>query len=330
VCGQKYTTDEINAGRRTICPDCGKELVIPKPEIADDELPVLKRAEPPWSWAALTSIVLWGIAFYGLFAFNAIVLAFIPAFFLGMLGLHQTSRAKGKRRGQGFAMTGTLLPVLLAATGVIWPFTLYDLERHKRIHCVNNLKQIGIAMNNYHDSYGRFPAANVLDKAGRPLLSWRVDILPFLDKEELFRKFHLDEPWDSPHNKTLLTELPQIYSCAASQPGATTTTNYAVLVGPRMIFTGGPVGVKIEEITDDTSNTIMVVEVTELAPWTAPNDLSETSASAFVGAGSKHPGGMNALFADGSIRFIKRTISPGRLWSLMTRDGGEVFPADRY
>ena len=90
---------------------------------------------------------------------------------------------------------------------------------------MNNLKQIGIALHSYADVYGHFPPAAICDKKGKKLLSWRVAILPFIGQEALYRKFKLDEPWDSPRNKPLLDEIPNTYFClSASRPAPITAT----------------------------------------------------------------------------------------------------------
>ena len=85
-------------------------------------------------------------------------------------------------------MAASLLPAVSAAREC----------RSKNAAGANNLKQIGLAMHNFHDSYGGFPAAYSTDKNGKPLLSWRVHILPFVEGQALYRQFKLDEPWDSP------------------------------------------------------------------------------------------------------------------------------------
>src|SRR5262245_3961507 len=74
-----------------------------------------------------------------------------------------------------------------------------------------SLRYIGIAMNAYHAEYGRLPPAAVTDKGGRALYSWRVELLPYLEEEVLYNEFHLDEPWDSPHNKGFLKTTPRCY-----------------------------------------------------------------------------------------------------------------------
>src|SRR5207249_2796575 len=74
----------------------------------------------------------------------------------------------------------------------------------------NNLKQIGLAMHNYHDTYRHFPPQALTDKNGKPLLSWRVAVLPFIEQDNLYRQFKLDEPWDSEHNRKLLERMPKL------------------------------------------------------------------------------------------------------------------------
>jgi prepilin-type processing-associated H-X9-DG protein len=198
--------------------------------------------------------------------------------------------------------------------------------------CPNNLKQIGLAMYNYHDRHGCFPAAATYDDRGRPLLSWRVTILPFMEQESLYREFHLNEPWYSPHNKTLLGKMPAAFACPHNEDreGWAAMSTYQVIVGPQTMFTGGTAGVRRDDVTDGTANTILVVETNDLAPWTAPHAVAFLSASSLGTCGSAHPGGLNAAMADGAIRFIKSTIDPDVLWSLMTRNGGEVIGLEQY
>ena len=85
-----------------------------------------------------------------------------------------------------------------------------EIDAARRAQSMNNLKQFALAMHNYHDTNGKFPAASSFDKDGKPLLSWRVHVLPYLEQAELYKQFHLDEPWDSEHNKKLIEKMPNV------------------------------------------------------------------------------------------------------------------------
>jgi prepilin-type processing-associated H-X9-DG protein len=223
------------------------------------------------------------------------------------------------------------VPVLIA---LLLPATQAAREAARRAQCVNNLKQIGLAMHNHHSANNNFPG-NIVDKQGKPLLSWRVAILPYIEQNALYEKFKLDEPWDGPHNKELIQYMPNVYNCPSrvAEPKPTRTT-YQVFLGPGALFDkDGPTG--IQNVTDGTSNTMMVVEATNAVTWTKPDDLPFDQGPAFrpaalFGAGSNHPGGFNALFADGSVKFIKSSVNLAVLKALITRGGGEIVSADSY
>src|SRR5438093_7201056 len=85
-------------------------------------------------------------------------------------------------------------------------------EKEARQTSVNNLKQLALAMHNYHDTYGHLPPAALKNKKGKPLLSWRVALLPFVEEDKLYKEFRLDEPWDSAHNKKLLAKMPKLFA----------------------------------------------------------------------------------------------------------------------
>ncbi len=199
----------------------------------------------------------------------------------------------------------------------------------RRAQCVNNMKQIGLAFHNHHSSKNVFPSS-IRDKDGKPLLSWRVAILPYIEQQELYNKFHLDEPWDSEHNKELIKEMPQVYICPQRTKADDFTTTYRIFVDEGALFdTKGDVG--LQSVTDGTSNTLMVVEAKDSVIWTKPEELKfDPNSNGMQGLASQHPGGFNVLFADGSVRFIKTSISKQVLKALITRAGGEVISADSY
>ena len=223
---------------------------------------------------------------------------------------------------------GMTTPVLV---GMLLPAVQAAREAARRSQCVNNLKQIGLAMHNYVSVNGKLPQAAITDANGKPLLSWRVAILPFLEQRTLYEKFKLDEPWDSPHNKALLEEMPSTYACPSAPNPVKSVTNYRVWDGKGALFEKGR-AVKFAEVKDGLSQTLMVVEAKEAVPWTAPEELpfDPERPTPFFGAGSVHPGGMNALFGDGSVQFLRTSMTPEVLRGMITIAGGEIIaPGDR-
>jgi prepilin-type processing-associated H-X9-DG protein len=188
----------------------------------------------------------------------------------------------------------------------------------------NNLKQIGLAMHNYHDTYGAFPPAAIVDKDGKPLLSWRVAILPYLEYDALYKEFKLDEPWDSDNNKKLLPKIPKIYLVPDVNKDGDTNTHYQVFVGGGAVF--DPIqGTKLQAITDGSSNTLLCAEAETAVPWSKPDDLAFDPVMGVPKLGFLHMGVSNAAFCDGSVRAIKKgAITDDMLKALITRAGGEV------
>lgn len=195
----------------------------------------------------------------------------------------------------------------------------------RRMSSSNNLKQIALAMHNYHDVYKKFPPRASYASDGTPLLSWRVHLLPFLEQETLYKQFRLNEPWDSPHNRQLIEQIPSVYRnpSATSPP---THASYLVPCGKGSIFEGKE-GTSLSKITDGTSNTLLVLEVNDDASviWTKPDDLAYDVSKPLAGLGMSHLGGFNAAFADGSVRFFAVSIDPSLfLRLLMMADGQPI------
>jgi prepilin-type processing-associated H-X9-DG protein len=196
-----------------------------------------------------------------------------------------------------------------------------------RAQSANNLKQIGLAMHIYLDANRSFPPQAIYDKDGKALLSWRVLLLPYLEQNELYKEFKLDEPWDSKHNKKLLAKMPPVFKAPAGQNTTPFGTFYQGFVGKGAFFEGKR-GIGIADITDGTSNTIMVAEAAKDVPWSKPEDLPFEAGKAPPKLGGVFPNGFNAAFADGSVRFFLKTIKPANLRAYITRNGGEVRSLD--
>jgi hypothetical protein len=214
---------------------------------------------------------------------------------------------------------------LLASVGVHNAFRDYQRQQ-----CFGQLKRLGVAMHEYNEKHGHFPAPAIFGRDGKPLLSWRVELLPFLGYHSLYERFRLDEPWDSPHNRALLSEMPKEFGCPAGPGRRSGKTSYMVIVGPQN--DGNSVntafvpdrGSDIRHFTDGTSNTILVLETDRFAPWTKPDDLQWAKGGVLPRLNSPHADGTHALFADGMTRFLKATIDPNVLLALITMNGGEV------
>jgi hypothetical protein len=140
------------------------------------------------------------------------------------------------------------------------------------MQAANHLKQISLAFHSYHDQHGRLPPAVVRDAAGKPLHSWRVLLLPYLEQDVLYLEFHLDEPWDSPHNLALLSRMPKVYGSPEVQPAEPFHTFLQVITGPGTAFDGGKITFP-KDIPDGMMNTFLVVEAGEAVPWTKPIDV---------------------------------------------------------
>ena len=216
------------------------------------------------------------------------------------------------------AVAGALIALLM-------PNVQAAREAARRVQCINNLKQIALAMHNYHSANNAFPRATISDEKVKPLLSWRVAIVPYVGQQELYSKFKLDEPWDSPHNKALLKEMPPTYLCPNRTNFEPSTTTYQVFVGHGALFEKDQ-DIAIANVTDGTSNTIMVVEAKEAVPWTKPADLSFDPQAApwLFGAGSPHPSGFNVSAGDGAGRFLNTTVNLNVVRALITRSSGEI------
>ncbi|MBN1591589.1 MAG: DUF1559 domain-containing protein [Pirellulales bacterium] len=204
-------------------------------------------------------------------------------------------------------------------------------DNAQRVQSMNNLKMIGLAMHNWHDAHKTFPAAASYDKDGRPLLSWRVHILPYvMDDPRLYGEFHLDEPWDSPHNKKLIARMPTVYRSPASKLSDKGRTNYVVATGEGTVFSGKK-GTSIRDITDGTSATIMVVEAddTHAPVWTKPEDLPFDPTQPRRGLGGlRDDKCFMATFCDGSVHALSPDIAPEVLRRLFLKADGEVVNYD--
>lgn len=200
----------------------------------------------------------------------------------------------------------------------------------RRAQSINYAKQIVLAVHNYESTNRHFPAAASKAANGKPGLSWRVHILPFLDEQTLYNEFRLDEPWDSEHNKALIKKIPDAYRSPASS-AELGKTNFLAVGGPDALISGVDKGTRVGEARDGLSNTIMVVEVNDerAVEWTKPGDFVWKEDKPAEGLGGLYPGGFVVALGDGSVRFINHDIKPQVLAAMFTKSKGEsVEPED--
>jgi Protein of unknown function (DUF1559) len=198
-----------------------------------------------------------------------------------------------------------------------------------RDQSANNLKEIGLAMLNYESEKRKMPPRAVFDKEGKPLLSWRVLILPYMEEAALYQQFHLDEPWDSEHNKALLAKMPKAYGDPQQKTDAGKTV-YLAVVGKGFGFEGKE-PLRLAAMLDGTSKTAAVVEASaeNAVPWTKPDDWEPDENNLLKGLADTQPGGaFQVVFFDCHVDNIKRTIDPKILKSILTRNGGEPYGYD--
>jgi Protein of unknown function (DUF1559) len=210
------------------------------------------------------------------------------------------------------------------AIALVLPALQASREGARRAQCLKNLKQIGAGFQAYYTAKKTFPQAAITDRLGKPLLSWRVAILPYIGHVALYSKFKRNEPWDSQHNKALLKEMPSTYGCLSRSDAEPYSTNYQVFSGKGAMFEKRQ-DISLFGVTDEKSSTLLVVEAKQGVPWTKPADLTFDPAvpPSLYGAGSSHPGVFDALFLDGSVRFIKLVVDPKMFRALITRHAGE-------
>lgn len=222
-----------------------------------------------------------------------------------------------------FVVVIAILGVLIA---LMMPAVSTPRSATRRTQCKNNLKQILLALHNYHDQYQAFPPAWTVDASGRRLHSWRTLILPFADHQPLYAKIDLSKPWDDPVNAEAAKQTPVIYSCPSVtlDPGRTV---YLGLVGEDAVLrptTPRP----ISEITDGTSNTVAVIEVTakQAVPWMAPQDADLQMFVSLKGqTDSHHTGGEHVGMADGAVRFLSSDRNEETRRGLFTVANGETI-----
>jgi hypothetical protein len=237
-----------------------------------------------------------------------------------------------------------ILCLVLLGWLLMMPAVQSSREASPRMQCANNMRQIGLAILSYESTYKCFPPAYIADTNGKPMHSWRVLILPFLECRGLYGQYDFNEPWNGPNNKKLLANRPLLYACpsdgVALTPG-TPTTSYLAVVGTKAAWRGDkPLGIRNPAPIDHRPDTIMLIETANsTVQWTEPKDFSlddlatavqRDSAPVIKGPHMRSngyfyhdtPGGINVVFVDSHERFLPATnLTPDRLSKLLAIGG---------
>lgn len=290
----------------------------------------------------------------GLLSLFLTILTGLPAIVLGAFALRDIKRGKGRAGGQGFAIAGITLGclgslMLLAHLFITVPAIFAGVEAGRQAESRNNLKQIGLAMHNHHDTHGgELPPAFSVDSNGNPLLSWRVHILPFIEQGNLYDKFKLDESWDSPHNKKLIDQMPDLYRSPGADTGEVETVYLAVVgqdgPGSETAFRKDGEGRTFADFRDGSASTILVVEANEdqAVVWTKPADWEFAPEEPRRGLGELRQihfdergrfvkeSAFTALFADGSVRMVSNSEDDQTVRRHFCRNDSELLgiPSD--
>ncbi len=214
----------------------------------------------------------------------------------------------------------------------------------------NNLKQIGLALHNFHDAHNRFPPAVINGPNGKPWHSWRVLLLPYLDEVALYNSYHFDEPWDGPHNKKLLEKIPAVFSDPIHGENKDHYTHYVAIRGENMAFDNEGTdfdgenvpfdgGRWIADFTDGTSNTLLVGPASpeQKIPWMKPEDVEFEDSVPDLGKKGSFPTPFRIdgkqvgpfLCCDGRVIGLPEGFSGERLFPMLTRNGGEILVWDQ-
>jgi type II secretory pathway pseudopilin PulG len=252
-------------------------------------------------------------------------------------------KAAGAGAGIGTVLLivgGIALVVLLGCGGVMAALLLPAVQAARtsarQMQSMNNEKQILLALHNYHDVNGTFPPAYIADKDGKPMTSWRVLILPYIEQQGLASQYDYTKPWDSPENMQVAQNIPQVYRSPLEEtnPQNRLHTSYLFFAGKGSAFETSPVS--MNSITDGTSNTLVLAEINNSGViWTQPTDLDTAQLDFMIHStkegrpgqlNTNSPRGLNVGLMDGSVRVLPKDTPAMDIKSAVDpRDGRAVM-----
>ena len=222
-------------------------------------------------------------------------------------------------------------------------------EAENRARARRDLRTLAQAMQKYEFANSHLPAPAICDKAGKPLLSWRVTLLPSLGEDKLYKQFRMDEAWDGPHNKELLAKMPRVFMPVGVKPRVPNLTFYQVFVGTGAVFDDNRLPLKSDLGTgamgglagmphatrggpltfrDIPNNTILIAEAGVAVPWTKPGDIPYEATKPLPALGGQFASVINVAYADGSVHSLPKTLSEATIRARISRAGEQVDSLD--
>lgn len=206
-------------------------------------------------------------------------------------------------------------------------------EAARESTCQGRMNQLELALRMYESKEGHLPPAYVLGPDGKPWHSWRVLLLPYMEGDDVYRRYRFDEPWNGPNISKLAEDLDASrFQCpSGSDFGRTNNTNYVVVVGEGTAFPGEST-TKFADFKDGVENTILLVEVeNSTIHWMEPRDLQfdslvvAASSPDAPAVSSPHPRGPGVVFADEITAYrLRQPLAAKTLRALLTIAGGEA------
>jgi hypothetical protein len=205
------------------------------------------------------------------------------------------------------------------------PLVLWVIAEEQRARLSAQMYRVLRAILAYEEKNGTFPAFASLDRMGKPLLSWRVHLLPSLGEAALYKEFKLDESWDSPHNKKLIAKMPQVYRTLNPRLASEHRTALLAPLGAATMFPPRG-GLRVADVLDGTDKTVMLVDAADdqAVVWTRPEDLKYDAKDPFRGLARRHGGQIMVGMVDGTVQFLPKSIEKATMAALFTRNGGEM------
>jgi predicted Zn finger-like uncharacterized protein len=369
ACGTQYRVSDSAAGKSLRCKNaaCGERITVPEAGALEDDFasnldeaaadfgqplpPPMRRSTPrptparveeadsyargsvTTSGLAITSLVL------GLLSMGCSFLTGLPAFILGIIALVNINQSRGLLKGTWMAVTGicfgAISPVVVLIL-LLLPAVQAAREAARRTQSRNNLRQIGLALHNYHDANMRFPPGAVVDREGREHHGWQAMLLPYVEAITVYNRIDFNVPWDNAKNREAMqTKIACYLYPSVSQTQDASGYALSHYAGNSLLFPENG-SIRISGIRDGTSLTILAGEAAgNYLPWGHPENTRDPGNGIQAGPDSfGRPGSPAAgiLMCDGSVRFFSKDVDPTVLRAMATPDGGEIvtLPGDDF